>query len=192
MVDPPSWPDKVRMPDYRRIHVDGGVYFFTVATYGRRLLFKEEAAVDALKNSFKRVMAVYPFEIDAMVVLPDHLHCIWTLPDGDSDFSLRWRLVKSGFTHYGPVTSAEAACDSRLRKKEKGIWQRRFWEHMIRDEADLNRHRDYIHYNPVKHGLTASPGQWKHSSFRKFVEKGLYPSNWGQSPQKQLLEMDLE
>ena len=180
------------MPEYRRAFVKGGTFFFTVATYERRPLFAEGSAVDALRDSFKRVMAAYPFEVDSAVIMPDHLHCIWMLPEGDSDFSLRWRLVKSGFTHSRPVTSAKAVSDSRLKKKEKGVWQRRFWEHMIRDEADLSRHRDYIHYNPVKHGLAASPNEWKHSSFERFVKRGLYPGDWGRSPQQQLLEMDLE
>ena len=127
-----------------------------------------------------------------MVVLPDHLHAIWVLPDDDYDFSVRWRLIKTAFSRSRPESSARDVSDSRLMKKEKGIWQRRFWEHMIRDEDDLNLHRDYIHYNPMKHGLAASPGLWKHSSFQKFVEEGLYPRDWGQSPQKQLLEMNLE
>jgi putative transposase len=117
------------------------------------------------------------------VVLPDHLHCIWMLPDGDSDFSVRWRLVKSAFTRAKPMSEAKAVSDSRFRKKERGFWQRRFWEHMIRDEEDLNRHRDYIHYNPVKHGLAATPNEWTHSSFKMFVRQGLYPSDWGGSPQ---------
>jgi putative transposase len=138
------------------------------------------------------VMLAYPFEVDAMVILPDHLHCIWILPDDDSDFSVRWRLVKSAFTRNRPMSSAGVISDSRLKKKERGIWQRRFWEHMIRDEADLNRHRDYVHYNPVKHGLAASPKEWPYSSFKRFVKEGLYLEDWGQTPQRQLTEMDLE
>jgi putative transposase len=180
------------MPDYRRAYVKGGVFFFTVVTCERRPLLNEESAVDLLRTSFKRVMAAYPFGIDAMVILPDHLHCIWVLPKDDSDFSLRWRLIKSAFSRSRPRTSARDVSDSRLKKKERGIWQRRFWEHMIRDEEDLNSRRDYIHYNPVKHGLATSPGEWKHSSFHRFVKEGFYPPDWGQSPQEQLLEMDLE
>jgi len=180
------------MPDYRRAYVKGGVFFFTVATNERRPLFNEESAVDLLRSSFKRVMAAYPFEVDSMVILPDHLHSIWVLPDDDSDFSVRWRLIKTTFTRSKSMNPSRAISDSRLMKKEKGIWQRRFWEHMIRDEADLNRHRDYIHYIPVKHGLAVSPAEWEHSSFHRFAEEGLYPWNWGQSPPKQLLEMDLE
>ncbi|MDM7998544.1 MAG: transposase [Dehalococcoidia bacterium] len=180
------------MSDYRRAYVKGGVFFFTVATYERRPLFKTESAVSALRDSFKRAIALYPFKVDSMVVLPDHLHAIWVLPEDDSDFSVRWRLIKTIFTRGKPVTLPKPASDSRRMKKERAIWQRRFWEHMIRDEADLNRHRDYIHYNPVKHGLATSPDQWKHSSFHRFVRQGLYPSDWGKSPQKQVLEMDLE
>ena len=180
------------MPDYQRAYVKGGAFFFTVATYERRPLFKEESAVDLLRTCFKRVMAAYPFEVDAMVVLPDHLHCIWVLPDDDYDFSVRWRLIKTTFSRSKLVTSPRAVSNSRRMKKEKGVWQRRFWEHTIRDEADLNRHRDYIHYNPVKHGLVASPQEWPYSSFKRFLRQGLYPSDWGQGPRKQLLEMDLE
>jgi putative transposase len=180
------------MPDYQRAYVKGGVFFFTVATYERRPLFKDESAVDLLRTCFKRVMAAYPFEVDAMAVLPDHLHSIWVLPDDDSDFSVRWRLIKSAFSRSRPGSSARDVSDSRLKKKEMGIWQRRFWEHTIRDETDLNRHRDYIHYNPVRHGLVASPQEWPYSSFKRFLRQGLYPSDWGQGPQKQLLEMDLE
>ena len=169
------------MPNYRRAYVKGGTFFFTVVTHNRRPIFADKYAVDLLKGSFKRVMRMYPFEIDSIAVLPDHLHCIWSLPEGDSDFSTRWRFVKSNFTR---------SYDGSL--KEGGIWQRGFWEHMIRDEADLNMHRDYIHYNPVKHGLVDSPANWEHSSYNAFVSKGIYPKDWGKAPREELLEMDLE
>ncbi len=126
------------------------------------------------------------------MILPDHLHTIWTLPDDDSEFSTRWKRIKATFSRHYQGYIIEDISESMRRKKEKGIWQRRFWEHMIRDQTDFNRHCDYIHYNPVKHGLVNSPLEWKHSSFRKFVEKGLYPTDWGQSPVKGLLGMDLE
>ena len=113
-------------------------------------------------------MLAYPFDLDAIVVLPDHLHCIWILPEGDSDFSTRWRLIKSDFTRNYLSVSAGEISNSRRMKKERGIWQRRFWEHMIHDEADLNVHRDYIHYNPVKHGLVDSPAMWEYSSYNSF------------------------
>lgn len=180
------------MPEYRRACIKGGTFFFTVVTNGCYPIFNDKLAVDLLRTSFKRVMVAHPFDLDAIVVLPDHLHCIWILPEGDSDFSTRWRLIKSDFTRGYLSVSAGEISDSRRMKKERGIWQRRFWEHTIRDEADLNTHRDYIHYNPVKHGLADSPADWEHSSFKAFVSRGLYPKDWGKSPRKELLEMDLE
>ncbi len=123
-----------------------------------------------------------------MVILPDHLHTIWTLPKNELDFSVRWKRIKGIFSRHYQGCSTEDISESIRRKKEKGIWQRRFWEHTIRDQPDFNRHCDYIHYNPVKHGLVNTPLEWKHSSFRKFVEKGFYKQDWGQSPEKELLE----
>jgi putative transposase len=180
------------MPDYRRAYIKGGAFFFTVVTNGRYPIFYDKSAVDLLKASFRRVILAHPFDLDAIVVLPDHLHCIWILPEGDSDFSTRWRLIKSDFSrNYWAAPAAEIS-DSRLIKKERGIWQRRFWEHAIRNETDLNTHRDYIHYNPVKHGLADSPANWQYSSYNTFMKKGLYPADWGSAPRKELLEMDLE
>ncbi|MBI5599842.1 MAG: transposase, partial [Deltaproteobacteria bacterium] len=130
-------------------------------------------------EAFKRVIAERPFTIDAFVLLPDHIHCIWTLPENDNDFSTRWRLFKSFFTKgcrdelKGPQT------DSMLKKGEQAVWQRRFWEHTIRDEDDFIRHTDYIHYNPVKHGLAESPKDWPHTSFHRYVDMGVYDREWG-------------
>ena len=180
------------MPDYRRAYIKGGTYFFTVVIHDRRPVFKDKYTVDLLKNSFKRVMLAYPFEVDSIVVLPDHLHCIWILPDNDSDFSTRWRLIKSDFSRNYLVAPAAEISDSRRMKKERGIWQRRFWEHTIRNESDLNIHRDYIHYNPVKHGLVDSLATWQYSSYNAFVKKGLYPADWENPLSQELLEMDLE
>ena len=180
------------MPEYRRVYIKGGTFFFTVVTNGRYPIFEDKSATDLLKTSFYRVTIAHPFEIDSIVVLPNHLHCIWILPEGDSDFSTRWRLIKSDFTRNYLAASAREISDSRRIKREKGIWQRRFWEHTIRDEADLNTHRDYIHYNPVRHGLSDSPANWEHSSFKMFVKKGFYSPDWGSIPRKELQEMDLE
>jgi len=180
------------MPEYRRAYIKGGTFFFTVVTNGRHPIFNEKSAVDLLRTSFRRVMRLHPFILDAIVVLPDHLHCIWILPEGDSDFSTRWRLIKSDFTRNYLAALAGEISNSRRMKKERGIWQRRFWEHMIREEADLNTHRDYLHYNPVKHGLIDSPAKWEYSSFNSFVSKGIYPADWGDAPRKELLEMELE
>ena len=155
---------------YRRAFTPGGSFFFTLVTHQRRPIFTSAEAVDTLRSAIRSVRHTRPFEMDAMVVMPDHLHCIWTLPRDDADFSTRWRLIKTWFTkHHEPDQRAQA------------IWQPRFWEHQIRDEDDLARHVDYIHYNPVKHGLAASPMEWPHSSFRRYVAAGIYSSDWGEN-----------
>ena len=120
-----------------------------------------------------------PFEIEAMVVLPDHLHCMWTLPEGDADFSERWRRIKGRFSRQCVAEYQQPVSVSRSRKGEKAVWQRRFWEHQIRDEVDFSNHVDYIHYNSVKHGLVGTPRDWPYSSFHKYVCDGIYPEDWG-------------
>lgn len=180
------------MSDYRRAYLKGGTFFFTVVTYKRYPIFKEDAAIDLLRECFQTTMASYPFRTDAIVVLPDHLHTIWTLPDNDPDFSIRWKRIKGTLCRHYRGCSTEDISESMRRKKEKGVWHRRFWEHMIRDQADFNRLCDYIHYNPVKHGLVSSPLEWKNSSFKKFADEGLYHRDWGQSAAKELLEMNFE
>ncbi|MGC9269593.1 REP-associated tyrosine transposase [Acidiphilium sp.] len=164
------------MPDYRRHRVAGGTYFFTVALAdrGSDLLMTEIAA---LRESVARARAVRPFEIDAWVVLPEHLHAVWTLPEGDADFSTRWMLIKRGFS--ARVAAGEARSASRVAKGERGIWQRRFWEHAVRDEDDFVRHVDYVHFNPVKHGFVERAWDWPFSSFRRAVGRGDYPAGWG-------------
>lgn len=121
-----------------------------------------------------------------MVVLPDHLHCIWTLPPGDSDFAARWRLIKTWFTRHCDPALRGVASASRGKKGEQAVWQRRYWEHQLRNEPDYIRHLEYIHFNPVKQGLARSPSEWPYSSFRRYVEAGLYEPDWGRC------EMDLE
>ncbi len=180
------------MPEYRRAWLKGGTFFFTVVTYRRRPTLETEVAIDLLMRCFQVVMTRLPFTIDAMVILPDHIHCIWTLPDNDLDFSIRWKQIKAMFTHNYPGDRRENISDSMRKKNERGIWQRRFWEHRIRDQEDFNRHCDYIHYNPVKHGLVDLPICWRHSSLRKLVEKGVYPENWGHTVGRDLVGMDLE
>jgi putative transposase len=163
------------MTNYRRNFVPAGSFFFTVNLVDRRsgLLV---AHVDRLRKAFRDVRQRHPFEIDAIVILPDHLHAIWTLPEGDADFSLRWRLIKSAFSHGLP--RGERISASRASKGERGIWQRRYWEHTLRDEADFERHVDYIHFNPVKHGHVRRVQDWPHSSFHRMVEPGVYPLDW--------------
>ena len=132
--------------------------------------------IDALRETLHAVRRRSPFPIDAWVVLPDHMHCLWTLPEGDSDFPRRWWAVKVGFSKSLPNT--EDRHTVTLRSGERGIWQRRYWEDTIRDDHDYTAHMDYIHFNPVKHGLVASPGSWPFSSFRRCVAAGLYPAGW--------------
>ena len=170
---------------YRRARLKGGTYFFTVVTQQRVKIFNRSDNVELLRQAFRKVIKRHPFKIDAFVLLPDHLHCIWTLPQGDADFSTRWRLIKSYFSRQiGLVGWVEERNPtnkntSRLRKNKKSIWQRRFWEHLIRNHEDLRRHVEYIHYNPVKHGLTKAPSGWDYSSFHRYVNKGIYDVKWG-------------
>ncbi|MFH1382933.1 MAG: transposase [Chloroflexota bacterium] len=179
------------MPDYRRLYQNGGTYFFTVVTHERRPVFQNEQSVALLIECFKRVAQQHPFIVEAVVILPDHLHTIWTLPDGECDFSTRWNLIKGAFSrqYVEPYNSPSASC---RKKRERTVWQRRFWEHLVRSQDELNRLCDYIHYNPVKHGLAESPADWPHSTFKEFVAKGLYPQDWGLTVNKELSEMSLE
>jgi putative transposase len=163
------------MTDYRRYRVKGGTYFFTVNLVERkRKLLTEQ--VDLLRDAFRTVKNDHPFQIDAIVILPDHLHTVWTLPEGDDDFSLRWRQIKSAFSR--GIGSGERISKSRTQKQERGIWQRRFWEHAIRDERDYANHLDYIHFNPVKHKLVERVIDWPYSSFHRYVRLEVYPVNW--------------
>ena len=164
------------MPNYRRAFVPGGTWFFTVnllQRHGNDLLVRE---IDTLRQVVRRVREKYPFYIDAWVVLPDHMHAVWTLPDDDADFSLRWRLIKSGFAKAQPRSESLSA--TRRRYGERGIWQRHFWEHLIRDEADYQRHVDYVHVNPLKHGLVSRVVDWPFSTFHRAVAAGIYPQDW--------------
>ena len=157
---------------YRRVYQSGARYFFTVVTENRQALLIEN--MERLRAAFRLCMSRYPFEIEAIVVLPDHLHTIWRLPEGDADFSKRWMVIKRKFS--AGLQSAVVS-DSKLKKREKGIWQRRFWEHCIRNEEDWRRHIDYIHFNPVKHGYVSNPQDWPYSSFNQAVDKGWYAPN---------------
>jgi putative transposase len=161
---------------YRRSNLGGGTYFFTVnlAERSRRLLVEY---VDLLRDAFNVVKRRHPFHIDAVVVLPDHLHAIWTLPPGDVDYPTRWMLIKAGFSRR--VSGGERISTSRQSKGERGLWQRRYWEHTIRNEEDFRRHVDYIHYNPVKHGHVVRPTDWVYSSIHRYVHEGILPADWG-------------
>ncbi len=172
------------MSDYRRFYIPGGTYFFTLVAYHRRTIFSDDRRVELLRQAFREVKSTRPFDVTAAVVLPDHLHCLWRLPEGDADFSTRWQMVKADFSRHVPA---------KIRKNgAKTVWQPRFFDHYIRDEDDLHKHLDYIHYNPVKHGLAASPGDWPHSSFKRFVAQGHYPSNWGDVAPPDVEDMEHE
>ncbi|MDE8349934.1 MAG: transposase [Acidocella sp.] len=163
------------MTNYRRNRVPGGTYFFTVNLYDRRTALLVQH-IEHLRDAVRKVRLSEPFHIDAFVVLPDHLHCVWTLPADDTNYSGRWRAIKTIFSKHIPPDEFRSA--SRHGKGERGIWQRRFWEHTIRDAQDYTRHIDYVHFNPVKHGLVAEPKDWPFSSFHRTMAAGLYPSEW--------------
>jgi len=164
------------MTAYRRARVPGASYFFTVNCAQRRGNTLLTDHIVLLRRSFRQVKADHPFRIEAIVVLPEHLHCIWTLPPGDGDYATRWALIKAGFSRALP--HGEHRSDSRVKRGERGIWQRRYWEHLLRDERDFVRHLDYIHWNPVKHGWAGRAADWPYSSFHAYVRRGLYPQDW--------------
>ncbi|MBA3015558.1 MAG: transposase [Proteobacteria bacterium] len=164
------------MTNYRRNRVPGGTYFFTVAIADRRCDLLARHA-EHFKAVFREEQQRAFFINLALALLPDHLHAVWQLPEGDSDYSSRWRRIKAGFTRLFP--SGERVSSSRAARGERGIWQRRFWEHTIQDQDDLQRHLDYVHWNPVKHGLVSQVVDWPHSTFHAYVERGIYPADWG-------------
>ena len=165
---------------YRRVFVSGASYFFTLVTYERSPIFSDVAAIDLYRRSVRKVRAVRPFTLEGEVILPDHIHLLCTLPDGDSDYPTRLRLIKTAFTR--AILSHRSAAEpspSRMVKGERAVWQRRYWEHTIRDERDFRAHLDYIHINPVKHGLVTAARDWPHSTFLSWVERGAYDPWWG-------------
>jgi putative transposase len=166
---------------YRRAHASGGTYFFTVNLADRSSGLLVEW-VGQLRSSVRSVKQRHPFEIIAWVVLPDHLHAIWVLPSGDGDYSTRWGLIKAEFSRRVPRT--EPISPSRLDKGERGIWQRRFWEHQIRDDTDLARHIDYVHFNPVKHGHASIASGWPHSSIHQYIRSGELTIDWAARPEE--------
>jgi putative transposase len=165
---------------YRRLRIPGATYFFTFVIAGRRPLLRSAEAVADYQAAVEAVRASWPLEVEAEVILPDHLHVMWSLPEGDADFSTRVRLIKSRFVRsVAPTVDAADTSESRRSKCERSIWQRRFWEHVVSDERDFAAHLHYIHYNPVRHGLVAAPRDWPYSTFHKWVERGIYELDWG-------------
>ena len=183
------------MPEYRRSFVPGGTYFFTLVTYQRQRILCDDVVRFALREAIDSTRKHYPFTIDSWVLLPDHLHCILTLPEGDKSYSRRWSMIKRlvtqrlGGAHSAPYGDRNVGCaartnpvsTSRLKRRESNIWQRRFWEHQIHNEKDLNHYRDYLHWNPVKHALVPQVCAWPYSTFHRFVNEGFYERHWGGS-----------
>jgi putative transposase len=164
------------MRTYIRHHTSGASYFFTVNAAWRNGNDVFVKHIDPLRQAIKNTQHQHPFKIDAIVILPDHIHAIWTMPDNDGNYSKRWRLIKSIFSRSLP--KGEHISPSRMNKGERGIWQRRYWEHQIKDDTDFERHVNYIHYNPVKHGLVKNAADWPYSSFHRFMANGKLPNNW--------------
>ncbi len=167
------------MPNYRRLYRPGGTYFFTVNLQERKNTDLLVQHIALLRGAVRKVRYKHPFHIHAWVVLPDHLHCVLELPQDDANYSLRWRLIKSTFSKSLPILESRSAV--RKKRGERSIWQRRFWEHLIRDEKDYQAHVDYVHINPVKHGLVHRVADWPFSTFHQLVAKGVYPKDWAGS-----------
>lgn len=169
------------MPNYRRADLKGGTYFFTVVTEKRQPILIEPDAREALRHAIEKTREKHPFIIDAWVLLPNHLHTVWTLPENDADFSSRWSLIKQITTHEcGQKYRNEALLTKRRTAKRQGtMWQNRFYEHTIKDDVDYQAHMDYLHFNPVKHGLVNAVKDWQWSSFHRLVKHGVYENNWG-------------
>ncbi|MDM3871765.1 transposase [Porticoccus sp. W117] len=166
------------MPNYRRYYQTGGTYFFTLVTDQRQPILTQPNSIPMLRLAFHKTLKKYPCQLSDIVVLPDHVHFILELPESDCDFSLRIRLIKSYFSK---------SINTATNDQDKvSVWQKRFWEHCIRDKNDLNRHRDYLYFNPVKHGLVDVPADWPYSSFKRAVENGFYEENWGRQEPKSI------
>jgi putative transposase len=164
------------MSRYRPPNIEGGTFFFTVVLADRSSALLVQH-IECLRQVYRVVRSRLPFATDAICILPDHLHAIWTLPNGDADFASRWSQIKAGFSREVPADQLKSR--SQVRRRETGIWQRRFWEHAIRDDTDFERHVDYIHFNPVKHGYVTRVGDWPYSSFHRYVKNSLLPADWG-------------
>jgi putative transposase len=169
------------MPEYRRNYVPGGTYFFTAVTHERRPILTTQLGRTYLRRAITTVAARLPFRIVALALLPDHLHTIWEMPPGDANYSMRWQRIKSEFTDFYLANGGAEGMrsPSRVRHRERGVWQRRYWEHTCRDEDDLKRCLDYVPWNPVKHGLVGQVKLYPWSTFLKFARLGEYEEDWG-------------
>jgi putative transposase len=171
------------MSNYRRIRVAGGTFFFTVVTFRRQPFLCTDLARAHLREVFRETRGTHPFTIEAICLLPDHLHCIWTLPENDDNNAERWSKIKGCFTRNYTAAGGQVDEPHALRRQrgEAGMWQRRFYEHWVRGEEDLRRHIDYIHFIPVKHGLVSRPSEWRWSSFGRYLRQGVYAAGWGET-----------
>lgn len=169
------------LSDYRRVYSGGNTYFFTLVMHRRQTILCNDDMRIALRDAIVTTRKIHPFKIDAWVLMPDHLHCIWTLPEGDANFTTRWGMIKRFVTKQcsEKYQRDDWLNKSRIKRRESTLWQRRFWEHQIRDDVDFQRHFDYIHFNPVKHGYVGAVKDWEYSSFHRYVNNGIYSDNWG-------------
>lgn len=176
------------MPNYRRWYLEGGTSFFTVVTYDRYPLFRHQSACELLGDVMRNVASERPFTTDSIVLLHDHLHAIWTLPEGDDDYSTRWKEIKSRFIARWLERGGEEApvTESQRQRGHRGVWQKRFRDRLIRNEDEFKALLDYVHYNPVKHGYVSRPSEWRYSSFMKWVGRGEYEVNWGSDPESRV------
>ncbi len=177
------------MSRFRRAN-HGTTFFFTVVSYHRRPILCDAVIRTALRDAIQSVRRMKPFAIDGWVLLPDHLHCIWTLPPDDTDFSQRWSQIKHRVSHTCGDRYRVRGSDAAIRRGESTIWQRRFWEHQIRSEVDMQRHMDYIHFNPVKHGQVATAADWPYSTFGRYVKAGIYAADWVGGPERERLDLE--
>jgi len=179
------------MTQYRRSYIPGGTYFFTIVTYNRQPILTSPVSRRLLRDAWLTIQATHPFTLVACCLLPEHIHCIWTLPENDSDYSIRWQGIKGLFSkRYKKNMNFHAEISySQKKKREAGIWQRRFWEHTLVEQEDFNTHVNYIHYNPVKHNLVKHVRDWPWSTFHSFVEKGIYDIEWGSGMSERFSEM---
>ena len=171
------------MSRYRRDNAPGATWFFTVVTFNRQNVLCDEPVRTALREAIQFTRRDWPFRVDAWVLLPNHMHCLWTLPGGDMDFPIRWNLIKRRTSNAlkDRYFRPEWTNSSRISRRELTFWQRRFWEHRIRDNEDFELHTRYIHYNPVKHGLCNRPTDWPYSSLHSFIRNGILPADWSDS-----------
>lgn len=171
------------MPNFRRYFVAGGTYFFTVVTYRREPFLCTKLARQILRNALRREQAKRPFEIVGIVLLPDHLHSMWSLPSGDDRYPIRWSAIKAEFTREWLTAGGSESTVTTAQKQEerRGVWQPRYFEHTIDDAEDFHQHMDYMHYNAVKHGYVSSPLEWRWSSFHRYVLTGDYEPDWGRA-----------